>query len=172
MAAVVEDVGIGCEDPIAEPVVAHELPEVLVLSLSKDVGEPDLYRPARSPPCGRGSPFKSLSQNSRCAVAARGKYPVLGSFVRSSKCGDGVRVLSVVARAGGELAVAHALQAPAQPARVELPVTRASGGPRRHGRRAPTMRRARRARARSRRPRSRPGSPCPRPRGRGSCPDP
>lgn len=27
--AVVEDVGVGCEDAVAEPVVAHELPEVL-----------------------------------------------------------------------------------------------------------------------------------------------
>jgi hypothetical protein len=27
--ALVEDVGIGSEDPIAEPVVAHELPQIL-----------------------------------------------------------------------------------------------------------------------------------------------
>lgn len=51
-------------------------------------------------------------------------------------------------------------------------LTRASDGPRRHARRAPTRRRARRERARSRHRRSPPGSPCPRPRARGSCPDP
>ena len=36
VAAVVEDVGVGFEDTAAEPVVAHELPQVLILSLSKD----------------------------------------------------------------------------------------------------------------------------------------
>lgn len=29
VAAVVEDVGVGCEDAVAEPVATHELPQVL-----------------------------------------------------------------------------------------------------------------------------------------------
>ena len=35
-AAMVEDVAVGLEDAVEEPVVAHELPDVLILSLSKD----------------------------------------------------------------------------------------------------------------------------------------
>jgi hypothetical protein len=34
--AMIDDIVVGLEDPVSEPVVAKELPEVLILSPSKD----------------------------------------------------------------------------------------------------------------------------------------
>src|SRR6202167_5723553 len=85
-AAVIEDVGVGREDAVGEPVVAHELPDVLDrvefgrLCRQRHQGDIARYRQF-----GGGVPARLIEQNDRVSARRHG----LGDFGQMQRHGGG-----------------------------------------------------------------------------------